>query len=125
MEKKEEVALFGEEIACRFLKKEGYRIIEKNYRTKFGEIDIIAQDNKTICFVEVKTRIDTKVSPKESVDIKKQERISKSALDYLKKNNLIKKRARFDVVSIEIRGDKVQNIELIKDAFYLNPKFFY
>ena len=123
---KKDIALFGEDSASDFLKKKGYRIIERNYRTKFGEIDIIAQEKKTICFVEVKTKnIDTKASPKESVDSQKQERLSKLALYYLKENNLWTKRARFDVVSIKIKGYQIQHIELIKDAFYLNPRYLY
>jgi len=126
MIKKKDVALFGEEKALDFLKKKGFRVIDKNYKTKFGEIDIIAQDKKTVCFVEVKTRdIDTEIEPKESVDIRKQEKISKSALYYLKENNLLRRPARLDVISIKIKGFQIQNIELIKDAFYLNPKYLY
>jgi len=126
MIERKDVALFGERSALDFLKRRGFRIIDKNYRTKFGEIDIIAQDKKTLCFIEVKTRnIDIQISPKESVDSKKQEKISKSTLSYLKEKNLLKKRARFDVISISIKKSGERKIELIKDAFSLNPKFLY
>jgi putative endonuclease len=106
----------GEELAVRFLKKEGYRIIDKNYRTPFGEIDIIADDGGVLVFVEVKTRSgDVFGSPFEAVDRRKRDKIRKVALCYLKK---IKKEpaARFDVLSIDCEcGEK--KIDHIKDAF--------
>ncbi len=126
MIERKDVALSGERTALDFLRKKGFRIINKNYRTKFGEIDIVAQDKRTLCFIEVRTRnTDTQISPKESVDSKKQERISKSTLSYLKEKKLLKKKARFDVISISIKKSGEREIELIKNAFSLNPKFLY
>ena len=73
----------GELIACRFLKKTGYIIIEKNYRSRYGEIDIIAKDCETLCFVEVKSRKNTHyASPEEYVDKKKQKRLLKTSMIY-------------------------------------------
>lgn len=106
----------GEELALKFLKKNGYRILEKNYRTVFGEIDIIARDKDIIVFIEVKTRADDSFgNPFEAVTYKKREKIRKVALCYLKK---IRKEppSRFDVLSINIEDGKKQ-IEHIKDAF--------
>lgn len=106
----------GEELAVSYLKKKGYRIIERNYRNSFGEMDIIAYEKGTIIFIEVKTRASEEFGmPFESVHRRKRERMKKIALLYLKK---LKKEmpARFDVVSIIMRnGDPL--ITLIKDAF--------
>ncbi len=106
----------GEGLAVSFLRKQGYRIIKKNYRTPFGEIDIIAQDGEVVVFVEVKTRSgDAFGPPFEAVDRRKREKIRNVALSYLKK---IRKEpaARFDVLSIDLDGRR-EKIEHIKDAF--------
>jgi putative endonuclease len=106
----------GEEAAVDFLKKTGYRIIEKNYKTVFGEIDIIAKDKDIVVFVEVKTRADRSFGhPFEAVHPKKREKIRKTALCFLKK---LKKEvpARFDVLSIDMEGG-IKKIEHIVDAF--------
>ena len=106
----------GEEIASGFLKKKGFRIIEKNYRTVFGEIDIIAQDREVLVFVEVKTRADISFAyPFEAVNRKKREKIRKTAVCFMK--NLKKEvPARFDILSICLKNGK-QQIEHIQDAF--------
>ncbi len=106
----------GEEAAARYLDKLGYSILEKNYRTPFGEIDIIAKDKGIIVFIEVKTRADDSFGhPFEAVDYRKREKIKKVALCFLKR---IKKEhpARFDVLSIFMYNGK-RRIEHIKDAF--------
>lgn len=106
----------GEDIALAFFRKKGYRIVEKNFRTAFGEIDIIARDRDVLVFIEVKTRADDSFgSPFEAVDRRKREKIRKVALCFMKK---LKKEvpARFDVLSIENAGDD-RRIEHIKDAF--------
>lgn len=108
----------GENIAEEHLVKNGYKILQKNFRTKFGEIDIIAKDSNTIVFVEVKTREDEKfASPFTAVDKNKQKHIIKASLFYLKNKKLFEKvKCRFDVVSIIANVNKV---ELIKDAFQI------
>ena len=91
----------GERAAVRFLKKQGYRILAKQHRNQFGEIDIIAQDGDTNVFVEVKTRTTEKDGqPFEAVDRRKQEKITQAALAWLKKLGRLEQRSRFDIVSI-------------------------
>jgi len=113
---------FGQEsesMAVRHLKKNGYKILEQNYRTKLGEIDIIAKDKGTLVFVEVKAkRSDRFGNPKEAVTPKKQRKISKVALYYLKATNQNHVKARFDVVAISSIQDN-SIIEIVKNAFEL------
>jgi putative endonuclease len=91
----------GERAAVRFLRKLGYRIVAKQYRNSFGEVDVIAQDKETIVFVEVKTRKSTlDGQPFEAVDRRKQDKITRTALAWLKKHQRLEHRARFDIVSI-------------------------
>ncbi len=106
----------GEELAIAYLKKEGYTILNRNYKTPFGEIDIIVKDKNTIVFVEVKSRCNLSFGrPFESVNFRKQERLRRSALFYLK--NLKKEEAiRFDVISIILKSEG-HEIEHIKEAF--------
>lgn len=106
----------GEGLAVRFLKKKGYKIITQNYRTRIGEIDIIAMDEGTLVFVEVKTRESIAYGkPFEAVDYVKKRKIANVALLYLKKLKEIPP-CRFDVVSIYYeRG--APDCELIRDAF--------
>lgn len=106
----------GEDIAAKFLKDKGCRIISRNFKTPIGEIDIIAEDKGTLVFVEVKTRSDASFGyPFEAVTRRKREKIKKVALCYLKncKNPMP---ARFDILSIEMDGDNAK-IEHIIDAF--------
>jgi putative endonuclease len=109
----------GESLAAWYLKKNGYKIIEQNYRTQLGEIDIIAKEKKTLVFVEVKARRSTRFgNPKWAVTPKKQRKISMVALYYLKTTNQTSAKARFDVVSITSNQDQPQ-IEIVKNAFEL------
>ncbi len=109
----------GEALAIRHLKRAGYKIIETNYRTRLGEIDIIAKDKDTIVFVEVKTRTSVHFgSPKWAVTPQKQKKISMVALYYLKATEQSTARARFDVVALISNRDKPQ-VEIIKNAFEL------
>ncbi len=113
---------FGEDLAVRYLKKKGYQVLCRNYRTRFGEIDIIAKDADTIVFVEVKSRrTSTFGHPKDSITHSKQKKISKTALYYLKTNDQSNCRARFDVVTVN-SADKKIDVEIIKNAFELAYK---
>lgn len=106
----------GEDLAVKFLKNKGYKIVSRNFKTPIGEVDIIAEDGKTIVFVEVKTRSDDSFGrPFEAVNHRKREKLKKLALFYLKhhRNDMP---LRFDVLSIEMDGDK-SKIEHIVDAF--------
>lgn len=108
----------SESMAVTFLKKNGYKIIERNYRTKIGEIDIIAKDGDTIVFIEVKARKSRAYNPKEAVTSSKKRKISMVALYYLKSTRQINTRARFDVVAID-SAKKSGAVEIIKNAFEL------
>jgi len=113
----------AEKAAVDFLKVKGYKIRQRNYRTKFGEIDIIAQDKDVICFVEVKARHSLNLgAPEEAVTTRKQKQISKAAIYYLKTNKLLDKPARFDVLAL-LYKDNLPEISLIKDAFELSACF--
>ncbi|MEK6727460.1 MAG: YraN family protein [Candidatus Omnitrophota bacterium] len=115
----------GEEAAAGFLKEKGYKILKKNYKTKLGEIDIVALDKDTLCFVEVKTRNSLRFgAPKEAVSGFKQRQICKAALSYLKENNNFDKKARFDVVSVTYFEDSPK-FDLIQNAFDLGGGFIY
>jgi putative endonuclease len=107
----------GESLAAQFLRKQGYSIIAHNYKTRIGEIDIIAKDGETIVFVEVKTRSDDMFcEPYESVNTAKRQKIKNVASLYLQKQ---KKEypARFDVISITYQEDGQKSIRHIRDAF--------
>lgn len=123
--KKKELGANGEKIAARFLKKRGYRILERNYRTRLGEIDIIAEQGADLVFIEVKTRSDTIFgSPFESVTVPKQRQLAKVALEYMSKRSFHNRPARFDVVGIELtKADSKHlrdaKIELVQNAFDL------
>ena len=109
----------NEDLAAWYLKENGYKIIEQNYRNRIGEIDIIAQEKKTIVFVEVKSRRSIRYgSPKWAVTPKKQRKISMVALYYLKATKQSDAKARFDVVAITSNRDEPQ-IEIVKNAFDL------
>lgn len=109
----------GESIAVKSLKKNGYKIIEQNYRCKLGEIDIIARDGRVLAFIEVKARrTDEFGGPKWAVTPRKQRKISMVALKYLKDTEQMGKKARFDVVAVRLLpGDP--DVEIIKNAFEL------
>ena len=91
----------GEDRAAQFLMKEGYRIIERNYRTRSGEIDLIALHDGAVVFIEVKTRTSNAFgAPELAVNPRKQQRMVKAALGYIKYNKLHQIPCRFDVVAI-------------------------
>lgn len=117
----------GESVAVDCLKKQGYRIIELNYRTKLGEIDIIAKQEGTIVFIEVKARKSSRFGrPELAVTPKKQKKISMVALYYLKSTKQSNAKARFDVVAINsansAKAKERSNIKIIKNAFELAYK---
>ncbi|MDI6641902.1 MAG: YraN family protein [Elusimicrobiota bacterium] len=111
----------GEEKAVEFLEKNGYNILDKNFRTRFGEIDIVANEGNYIVFIEVKTRKSLEFgSPQLSVNYHKKNKLAKLALQYIKSKCQQTKNIRFDVVAIT-----KNNIELIKNAFQPHANFFY
>jgi len=115
----------SERLAVNFLRKNGYEIICFDYTTKLGQIDIIAKEQGFICFIEVKSRSTNKFGlGSESVLPGKQRQISKAALVFLKSNNLLGAKARFDVLSIDYSLNEGK-FSLIKDAFELQGGFIY
>jgi len=110
----------GETLAVDFLKKSKYKIIEQNFRSRWGEIDIIGYNDKTICFIEVKTRTNTDFGrPEESVTRSKQQQVIRTARYYLKRKKILENiPCRFDVVSVILKAVSPE-INLIKNAFIL------
>ncbi|MEW6388268.1 MAG: YraN family protein [Thermodesulfobacteriota bacterium] len=107
----------GEDLAAQALKKQGYKIVERNYRTPLGEIDLIARHRGTLVFIEVKTRRSTRFGPpQDAVSPAKQARLRKLADYYLKQKRLGEIQARFDVVAITLKEEGPQ-IEIIQEAF--------
>lgn len=114
----------GEELAAKFLEKEGYKIIETNYNCGFGEIDIIAKKGKELAFVEVKTRTQTFFGmPVESVNIPKQRHIYKVAEYYIYKTNAYNYEISFDVIEVYKYQGQAIRIEKIKNAIIENPRY--
>lgn len=110
----------GENLAALFIRDKGYNIIVRNYRCKIGEIDIIAKDNDTLVFIEVKTRSNLAFgSPATAITAKKQRQISRTAQNYLASKHLFNTPARFDVISIILPAGGENQIELITNAFDL------
>lgn len=109
----------GEKLAQKKIKSLGYKCIEKNYRCPLGEIDLIAKDGDCLVFIEIKTRKGRSIGyAKEAVDQRKKRHISKVALAYMKSNNCVDVKSRFDVIAINIKGGK-EEIEVISNAFDL------
>ena len=107
----------GEHLAEQFLKKKGYKIVERNYRCTNGEVDLIALDRRVIVFVEVKTRTDHGFgSPLEAVEFYKQQKMIKAAQFFLHEKKLHQRDARFDVVGISWPGQEPV-VEHIQNAF--------
>lgn len=100
----------GEELAAKYLELSGYTILYRNFRCRIGEIDIIAQKDEVLTFVEVKTRLTTITGyPAEAVTFSKQQKIRRTAQYYLMQNNLLSRMPvlSFDVVEIVKERDKV------------------
>ena len=107
----------GEKIAAAYLEKNGYRIVEINFRCPIGEIDIVAKDKNDIVFVEVKTRKSIALGyPEQAVGIRKQKKMSQLALWYMQKRKIADTNARFDVVAITLIPEN-NEVRLIQNAF--------
>ena len=110
----------GESAALRFLKKKGYRILEKNFRSKVGEIDIIAEQDGVIVFVEVKARADHEFGhPLNALTPAKQKKIIQTAQSFLSRKRISDKPMRFDVVALTSDAESPDSwkIELLQNAF--------
>src|ERR1043166_8582938 len=117
----------GEKLARKFLRKNGYKILYRNFHGRSGgEIDIVARDDDTLVFVEVKTRGgETFGRPVAAVDQAKRRRIARGGLAWLRMLDNPEILFRFDVVEIVIAGDANPQVELIKNAFQLPKPYIY
>lgn len=127
------VGEYGERLAAAFLQSLGFRLVLSNFKTPVGrnrlgvsvtgEIDLIALDGETICFVEVKTRSsDDFASPLAAVDVRKQRQISRTARVYRKIFDLRGAKFRYDVVSIVLGGENKPRVELFRN-YWTEEKF--
>ncbi len=108
----------GETLGWKFLRDQGYEILEKNYRCPHGEIDVIARKNRKIIFIEIKTRSGTGFGlPEEAVDIRKQRKMTRLAQQYLKEKLVKEASAGFEVLSILWDGISEPEFRLIEEAF--------
>lgn len=105
-DRRQSLGVLGEDLACAELRGRGYAILERRYRTRHGEIDIIARDGPVTVFVEVKTRADERFGGgAAAVTGWKQRRIVQMAMDYLSRRGLLESPCRFDVVVVQVDGD--------------------
>lgn len=111
----------GEQLAVDYLHRQGYQIIERNFRTRNGEIDIIAKQASFLVFVEVKTRRSLQYGqPAEAVTYRKQQKLIQTALLYLQESPLAATGYRFDVMEIFIDANNNPHFHHIPNAFYLS-----
>jgi len=109
----------GERVAEQYLRKKGYRVVERNYRCSAGEVDLIVLDRRVIVFVEVKTRTDHRFgTPLEAVELRKQHKMIQAAQFFLSQKKLHQRDARFDVVGISWPGGEPL-VEHVQNAFEL------
>lgn len=111
----------GEQLAANHLQRNGFRILERNYRSRGGEVDIVARDRDgSVVFIEVKTRRSLAYGlPQLAVTRRKQHQISKGALSWLGRNRLHGCSARFDVIAVLLHDDGTFGIDHIVNAFEL------
>ncbi|MBI4712169.1 MAG: YraN family protein [Planctomycetes bacterium] len=118
---KKTVGSLGEDAAIKYLKKQGYRIVERNFRCNFGEIDIIAYRKEVLSFIEVKTRTSAGFGmPEESITPAKQKRMLRLAKYYLYKKKVIDKiDCRFDAVTVLLPTAGAPQISLLENVLIL------
>jgi putative endonuclease len=107
----------GENVAARYLRNQGYRIIERNVRSEAGEIDIVARDGRVLVFVEVKTRAYDDPTPEDQVNPEKQRRLTRAAKAFLTRYGTPQPAARFDVVAVLWPNNQDPIIRHTPDAF--------
>ena len=111
----------GEDLACDELERRGYAVLARRYRTRFGEIDIIARLGSLIVFVEVRARRSPRRgAAAESITAWKRRRIAAMALDYLAWTQALEQPCRFDVVAIDGLGTDQMHLQVIEDAFHVD-----
>jgi putative endonuclease len=117
----------GEKLACRFLRRRGYKILYRNFRgRRGGEIDIVCRDRDTLVFVEVKTRSGEEFArPIETMRSDQRERISRGGLAWLRLLDNPDILFRFDVVEVVLAENESPRFELIRNAFQLPDRYIY
>ena len=122
LDSRKEVGAKGEKLAVKFLKRKGYKIVQRNYTCKLGEIDIVARQDGTVIFVEVKTRRTQEFGPPQSaITAAKKKQISRVALWYVKEKKFMDQSCRFDVIGITFSPEsRKPRVEHIENAFPLN-----
>lgn len=115
--KSREIGDIGEQTVCDYIKKNGYEVLKRNFTVKGGEIDIIAQKNDTVCFIEVKTRkFDSLSSGEEALTSAKRKHIIYAAQRFLTGFGTMPK-CRFDVAVVEMKNEKVIKLKYYVNAF--------
>jgi putative endonuclease len=117
----------GEKLACRFLRRNGYKVLYRNFKGRSGgEIDVVCRDNDTLVFVEVKTRTREDFGrPVAAVDRQKQKRISRGGLAWLRMLDNPDILFRFDVVEVIMTDNAKPRLELVRNAFPLSKPYLY
>lgn len=117
----------GEKLACAFLRRQGYKILYRNFRGRSGgEVDIVCRDGDTLVFVEVKTRTREDFGrPADAINAAKQKLIARGALGWLQLLDNPDILVRFDVVEVMIGDDREPRMELVRDAFQLPAPYVY
>ncbi len=112
------IGRYGEDIAAAWLSEHGYVIVERNYRRRFGEVDIIAKQGEYLVFIEVKTRSSSRFgTPFDAVTMKKQHQLTKIADDYLLNHGQGNTLCRFDVLAVRLESGKPPRVDVITNAF--------
>ena len=117
---------YGETLACRFLRRQGYKVLYRNFRGRTGgEIDIVCRDRDTLVFVEVKTRTRGDFGrPFDAISRDQQKRISRGGLAWLRLLDNPDILFRFDVAEVILGDDQPPRVELLRDAFSLSKPYF-
>ena len=114
---KKTIGDLGENFAAELYEKSGYTVVTRNYHSRYGEIDLIAENSDTLCFVEVKTRnLISLGTPAEAVDFRKQKKLTLTAMKYLAEAECYKQ-PRFDVLELWQKDGKIVRYNLIENAF--------
>ena len=112
------IGAYGEHLAAKFLREDKYNIKAANFKTYNGEIDLIAEKDGVICFVEVKTRqIGGMTAPADAVNVHKQENIKSAASVYINKWADDTLQIRYDIIEVFVQGKELQKLNHIKNAF--------
>lgn len=120
--KKSQIGKLGEDFCTEYLEKRGYKILQRNFHSRYGEIDVIAENETYLVFVEVKTRSHNKIAePKDAVDFSKQRKICLTALSYFDKYPMTKQ-PRFDVFEVLHKDMRIYNFNYIENAFEFDER---